>query len=185
MYISAFCIWVCLNAMFRNLLMSLLLLVGSSIKLLYISSAKLKYVHATSVESSVPLAFDKSILGLLILQSYGMAHNRFSWWNIPVFMILLILAVKSVSFMRGWERIWMFVITLLSTIPFNVKMGVNIVDWYFVDSFLVTKIIFRVIVYMSLLSAEEIMMCFVSNIIWSEQKDTFLNEVREEEDGSI
>lgn len=87
--------------------------------------------------------------------------------------------------MRGWERIWMFVITLLSTIPFNVKMGVNIVDWYFVDSFLVTKIIFRVIVYMSLLSAEEIMMCFVSNIIWSEQKDTFLNEVREEEDGSI
>ena len=29
------------------------------------------------------------------------------------------------------------------------------------------------------------MMCFVSNIIWPEQKDTFLNEVREEEDGSI
>ena len=79
----------------------------------------------------------------------------------------------------------MFVITLFSTIPFNVKMGVNIVDWYFVDIFLVTKIIFRVIVYMSLLSAEEIMMCFVSNIIWPEQKDTFLNEVREEEDGSI
>lgn len=124
-------------------------------------------------------------IGLLIFQSYGMAHNRFSWWNIPVSMILLILAVKSVSFMRGWERIWMFVITLFSTIPFNVKMGVNIVDWYFVDSFLVTKIIFRVIVYMSLLSAEEIMMCFVSNIIWPEQKDTFLNEVREEEDGSI
>ena len=42
-------------------------------------------------------------IGLLILQSYGMAHNRFSWWNIPVSMILLILAVKSVSFMRGWE----------------------------------------------------------------------------------
>lgn len=124
-------------------------------------------------------------IGLLIFQSYGMAHNRFSWWNIPVSMILLILVVKSVSFMIGWERIWMFVITLFSTIPFNVKMGVNIVDWYFVDSFLVTKIIFRVIVYMSLLSAEEIMMCFVSNIIWPEQKDTFLNEVREEEDGSI
>ena len=30
-------------------------------------------------------------IGLLILQSYGMAHNRFSWWNIPVSMILLIL----------------------------------------------------------------------------------------------
>ena len=118
---------------------------------------------------------------LMIFQSYGMAHNRFSWWNIPVFMILLILVVKSVSFMRGWERIWMFVITLFSTIPFNVK----IVDWYFVDIFLVTKIIFRVIVYMSLLSAEEIMMSFISNIIWPEQKDTFLNEVREEEDGSI
>jgi hypothetical protein len=29
------------------------------------------------------------------------------------------------------------------------------------------------------------MMSFVSNIIWPEQKDTFLNEVREEEDGSI
>ena len=124
-------------------------------------------------------------IGLLIFQSYGIAHSRFSWWYIPVSMLLLILVVKSVSFMRGWERIWMFVITLFSTIPFNVKMGVNIVDWYFVDSFLVTKIIFRVIVYMSLLSAEEIMMCFVSNIIWSEQKDTFLNEVREEEDGSI
>ena len=66
-------------------------------------------------------------IGLLILQSYGMAHNRFSWWYIPVSMILLILVVKSVSFMRGWERIWMFVITLFSTIPFNVKMEVNIV----------------------------------------------------------
>lgn len=48
-----------------------------------------------------------------------------------------------------------------------------------------TKIIFRVIVYMSLLSTEEIMMCFISNIIWPEQKDTFLNEVSEEEGGSV
>ena len=69
--------------------------------------------------------------------------------------------------------------------PVQCEDGSEYCDWYFVDSFLVTKIIFRVIVYMSLLSAEEIMMCFVSNIIWPEQKDTFLNEVREEEDGSI
>ena len=62
-------------------------------------------------------------IGLLILQSYGMAHNRFSWWNIPVFMILLILAVKSVSFMRGWERIWMFVIYFALNNPVQCEDG--------------------------------------------------------------
>ena len=60
MYVSAFCNLFCLNAIFKNLLMSLLL--ESSTKLLYINSAKLKYVHATSVEHSSPLAFDKANL---------------------------------------------------------------------------------------------------------------------------
>ena len=102
----------------------------------------------------------------------------FGLWGIAAAVGILCLAVKSVSFIKKNESIWMFVLVLFVTIPFNVRLATVAVEEYFVEINVFSKILYIVMVCMSLLSAEEIFIGVLTRFIWPRQDESFISELK-------
>lgn len=100
-------------------------------------------------------------------------YTGFKWWNIVAAIILVFLVVAGIPIIEGHESTWVFVIVLFSTIPFNIRVSSIIVNWYLGDFFFVTNFMLKFVIYMSLLSVEEILLGVFARIIWPEQQETF------------
>lgn len=118
-----------------------------------------------------------SNVSLLFYDSLSLIDKyEYKWWEGIMGIFLMFLIVKGISFMRGEENIWIFLISMTALIPFNIKLTYEIVNWWLIDYFVITKILFGGIVYLSLLSAEEIFLGIVTRILWPIQRGTFMDE---------
>lgn len=118
-----------------------------------------------------------SNVSLLFYDSLSLIDKyEYKWWEGIMGIFLMFLIVKGISFMKGEENIWIFLISMTALIPFNIKLTYEIVNWWLIDYFVITKILFGGIVYLSLLSAEEIFLGIVTRILWPIQRGTFMDE---------
>jgi len=102
----------------------------------------------------------------------------FGLWGIATAVGILCLAVKSVSFIKKNESIWMFVLVLFVTIPFNVRLATVAVEECFAEINVFSKILYILMVCMSLLSAEEIFIGLLTRFIWPRQDESFISELK-------
>lgn len=122
----------------------------------------------------IKLAAGIANIGIFFYLSIGsICNNCFRWWGILIALILMFLVVRSVSFMRGQESIWVFVLTMFTTIPFNIRLSGIIVNWYVPYFNIVTRILLISVVHLSLLSSEEIFLGLLARAIWPRQNESF------------
>ena len=114
---------------------------------------------------------------ILFFSTDSGSSNLFSRWGILIAFVILLLVVKSVSFIRKNESIWVFTLTLFATIPFNVRSADMIANCLFFDINLFSKTLCIIVIYICLLSAEEIFMGLLARIIWPGQNKSFTSEI--------
>lgn len=96
-------------------------------------------------------------------------------------ILLVFMVIKSVSFIKEQESTWVFLVSAIATIPFNIKLASIAVDMYLIDGFALMKILFGIVVYLCILSAEEILFGVMARIIWAKQSESFLYAINKEE----
>lgn len=103
-------------------------------------------------------------------------------WNIIIGLLLTFMVIKSVEFVKNQECTWIFLISAIVSIPFNIKLTLIAVNLYLIDSFILTKIFFGVVIYLCILSAEEILLGVMTRIIWTRQNESFLYSINKLEE---
>ena len=119
-------------------------------------------------------------IGYILYNS--LSGNKKSWcWGVMLGILLVFMVIKSVSFIREQESTWVFLVSAIATIPFNIKLASIAVDMYLIDGFALMKILFGIVVYLCILSAEEILFGVMARIIWAKQSESFLYAINKEE----
>lgn len=101
------------------------------------------------------------------------------WWNFVFGAAVLFVTVGNVRFMRGAESVWGFLLSAAAFFVVNVRAAVVVVDVFLNGYLLVTKVLLGIVVWLSLLAAEEILLGVIARYIWPRQRDEFLDVVRE------
>lgn len=109
----------------------------------------------------------------------------YGFWNIIIGLLLTFMVIKSVEFVKNQECTWIFLISAIVSIPFNIKLTLIAVNLYLIDSFILTKIFFGVVIYLCILSAEEILLGVVTRIIWTRQNESFLYSINKLEENEF
>ena len=94
-------------------------------------------------------------------------------WNIVFGILLIFMVIKSVTFTKKQEGIWIFLISAVALTPFNIRLAAITANLYLIESFAFTKILFGLVIYLCILSVEEILLEIISSIIWSSKNNLF------------
>lgn len=94
---------------------------------------------------------------------------------------LIFLLISSVSFCKGEESTWAFLICLLVTVPLNVKFAKLAVDLIFGYNNIFSRGIISCAIYLYILMPEELFIGIVTRVIWRRQKESFCRAGREKE----
>lgn len=94
-------------------------------------------------------------------------------WNIVFGILLIFMVTKSVTFTKKQEGIWIFLISAVVLTPFNIRLAAITANLYLIESFAFTKILFGLVIYLCILSVEEILLEIISSIIWSSKNNLF------------
>lgn len=106
-------------------------------------------------------------------------------WGVMLGILLVFMVIKSVRFMKEQESTWVFLVSAIATIPFNIKLVSIVVEIYLVDDFVLMKILFAIVVYLCSLSAEEILFGVMARIIWTKQNESFLYAINKLEESDM
>lgn len=109
----------------------------------------------------------------------------YGFWNIIIGLLLTFMVIKSVEFMKNQECTWIFLVSAIVSIPFNIKLTSIAVNSYLIDSFILTKILFGIVIYLCILSAEEILLGVMTRIIWTRQNESFLYSINKLEENEL
>ena len=109
----------------------------------------------------------------------------YGYWNIIIGFLLTFMVIKSVEFVMNQEYTWIFLVSAIVSIPFNIKLTFIAVNLYLIDSFILTKIFFGVVIYLCILSAEEILLGVMTRIIWTRQNESFLYSINKLEENEF
>lgn len=121
--------------------------------------------------------------GYLFYKSLASVYkNEYGWFNIVLGIIILLIVIKSVPFMKSNEGVWLFFISMIAVIPFNIKLVYIIVSLYMTEFLLITKVLCGVLMYLCIFSIEEIMLGIVSRLFWPKQGEMFFYAVRKMEE---
>ncbi len=86
-------------------------------------------------------------------------------------IIALLFAVLFLPFTNRYENIWMFLLVAVSGIPLNVMMIKKIIGSYFVGSdIFVIQVMRWLLLYIMIFCAEEVVLGFLTSLIWRKQK---------------
>lgn len=105
--------------------------------------------------------------------------------NIIIGLLLTFMVIKSVEFVKNQECTWIFLVSAIVSIPFNIKLTSIAVNSYLIDSFILTKILFGIVIYLCILSAEEILLGVMTRIIWTRQNESFLYSINKLEENKL
>lgn len=133
---------------------------------------RIKYDIAKMVTGTIGAGF------ILYMATNSFLHEVVRWCCVASAIGILFWIVSRVTFIKKHETVWMFVITCVAAIPFNIKVSKLIVDWYLGDFFFLTKYLIGCILIFSLLAAEEIIMGILTRMIWPRQIKSSLAEKR-------
>lgn len=106
-------------------------------------------------------------------------------WNIVFGILLIFMVTKSVTFTKKQEGIWIFLISAIALTPFNIRLAAIAANLYLIESFAFTKILFGLVIYLCILSVEEILLEIISSIIWSSKNDLFFYAEKKLEEDDI
>lgn len=106
-------------------------------------------------------------------------------WNIVFGILLILMVTKSVTFTKKQEGIWIFLISAIALTPFNIRLAAIAANLYLIESFAFTKILFGLVIYLCILSVEEILLEIISSIIWSSKNDLFFYAEKKLEEDDI
>ncbi len=106
-------------------------------------------------------------------------------WNIVFEILLIFMVTKSVTFTKKQEGIWIFLISAIALTPFNIRLAAIAANLYLIESFAFTKILFGLVIYLCILSVEEILLEIISSIIWSSKNDLFFYAEKKLEEDDI
>lgn len=109
----------------------------------------------------------------------------YGYWNIIIGFLLIFMVIKSVEFVKNQECTWIFLVSAIVSIPFNIKLTLIAVNLYLIDSFILTKILFGIVIYLCILSAEEILLGVMTRIIWTRQNESFLYSINKLEENEF
>jgi len=113
-------------------------------------------------------------IGFLLYRSLGAgAYGGFGWRNLAVSAALVLLLTGSISFTRGQESTWVFFVGMAVTAPFNKKAASLITSFFLSPSATPFWLIYAGILFMCLLSVEEIILGILARIVWREQEGGF------------
>ena len=119
-------------------------------------------------------------IGYILYNSLS-GNKKSGCWGVMLGILLVFMVIKSVSFIREQESTWVFLVSAIATIPFNIKLASIAVDMYLIDGFALMKILFGIVVYLCILSAEEILFGVMARIIWAKQSESYLYAINKEE----
>ncbi len=104
----------------------------------------------------------------IILSSAAVLTN--SALLIAGFFVSHFIIVHVMSSAKGHENVWMFLMVIISSIPINIYVCVQLnAIWNSTESFLVFNILKCILYYTMLLSTEEIIMGVITRFIWKKQ----------------
>lgn len=106
-------------------------------------------------------------------------------WNIVFEILLIFMVTKSVTFTKKQEGIWIFLISAIALTPFNIRLAAIAANCNLIESFAFTKILFGLVIYLCILSVEEILLEIISSIIWSSKNDLFFYAEKKLEEDDI
>ena len=106
-------------------------------------------------------------------------------WNIVFEILLIFMVTKSATFTKKQEGIWIFLISAIALTPFNIRLAAIAANLYLIESFAFTKILFGLVIYLCILSVEEILLEIISSIIWSSKNDLFFYAEKKLEEDDI
>lgn len=109
----------------------------------------------------------------------------YGYWNIIIGFLLTFMVIKSVEFVKNQECTWIFLVSAIVSIPVNIKLTLIALNLYLIDSFILTKILFGVVIYLCILSAEEILLGVMTRIIWTRQNESFLYSINKLEENEF
>lgn len=114
---------------------------------------------------------------MLYFSTFARSRSLFGWRGIIIAFLILLLVVQSVTFIKKNESIWVFTIILFVTIPFNLRSAGMIVNCLFSYTNAFSKTLYVIVIYICLLSAEEIFVGLLARVIWPRQNKTFVSEI--------
>lgn len=114
---------------------------------------------------------------ILYFSTFSRSGNLFGWRGMFIAFLLLLLVVQSVTFIRKNESIWVFTIILFVTIPFNIRSAGMMVNCLFSYTNAFSKTLYVIVIYICLLSAEEIFVGLLARVIWPRQNKSFVSEI--------
>ena len=117
------------------------------------------------------------VAAICILLDRSLIALRFvgvQWWCLLAAVALTFLLVKNLLLARGRESIWVFLITFIATVSFNVKVSRHIIYTFlpYMESFL--KGIYMFGIFLGILAIEEIAMGIPARVIWKRQRRTVI-----------
>lgn len=90
-------------------------------------------------------------------------------------ILIHFLLLKIIPFFRGRENVWMFIMTAVSFIPYNVYILVGLgVGEFLFYSIWILGVLRCILFYITLVSIEETIMAFFTRVIWKRQKKTII-----------
>lgn len=79
-------------------------------------------------------------IGYILYNSLS-GNKKSGCWGVMLGILLVFMVIKSVSFIREQESTWVFLVSAIATIPFNIKLASIAVDMYLIDGFALMKIL--------------------------------------------
>lgn len=119
---------------------------------------------------------------ILYFSMYAGDRSLFGWRGIVIALVIMFLVVQSVTFIRKNESIWVFTITLFVTIPFNIRSAGMLVNCFFSYTNAFSRTLYVIIIYICLLSAEEIFVGLLARVIWPGQNESFASEIEKSDE---
>lgn len=107
-------------------------------------------------------------VGSLLSVTYRTALH-FTLFRMIMSMLVLFGLVKIIPMSRGYEGLWVFLLTAIGSIPLNIKLIAYLLDTWFAFGNSAIVILTAIELYLCILAVEEIIIGVIGRIIWKRQ----------------
>lgn len=110
----------------------------------------------------------------LFLISCSIAYS-FTWISLIIYIAVLLLIVGFLPICKGYESVWLFVLSVMSSIPINLKITELMASSiFFTFGIPMIDFITKVKMYLVFLSIEELLLGVVGRFVWKKQDEICL-----------
>lgn len=108
-----------------------------------------------------------------LLIATGMLAWCFSLMWLIISVVLLFAIVKVLPMCRGYESLWLFVLTAIGSVPINARLAVETLEMglFYSGIPVIGAVITVVEVYLCVLAVEEIVIGVLGRILWKKQRN--------------